>query len=68
MNLEATVFVYERRQPPHDSVVVYLDDANRYDKDPEWFHASTLNPAAWIRHLLNNPKQQADIIRQLTRK
>ena len=61
-NLAATVFVFESTRKPHETHVVYLDQASCYVDHPKWKHTATLDPAAWIEHLMNNPAGRNDQI------
>lgn len=65
--LDATVFVYQSKRKPYKTKCVYIDDAPGYERNPGWKHTATLHPAKWIEHLMNNPKDRAEIIEGLTR-
>ena len=64
-NLAATVFVFEGTRKPHETHVVYLDQASCYVDHPGWKHTATLEPAVWIEHLMNNPADREKQIESL---
>lgn len=57
-NLAATVFIFESTRKPYQTHVVYLDQASNYVDHAGWKHTATLDPAAWIEHLMNNPAER----------
>ena len=61
-NLAATVFVFEGTRKPYETRVVYLDQSSCYLDNPKWKHTATLDPAAWIEHLMNNPAERNEQI------
>jgi len=57
-NPAATVCVFKCTQKPYETHVVYFNQASCYLDNPKWKHTLTLTPAAWIKHLLNNPAKR----------
>jgi len=64
--VEGIVFVYESTRKPYRTLCVYLGekpiDRNR------WTHVATIDPAAWIENLINNPKDRERHIEELMNK
>ena len=54
MNLSSMLFVYVRLGVV---VVNYIVDAKEYDDNPEWEHIATLEPRAYVEHLLNSDSE-----------
>ena len=57
--IEATVFVYIKGD---EIITTYIDEASKYEFDPDYVHIATLNPRLWIKHALQeNPKLLKDL-------
>jgi len=60
MDLSSMLFVYVRLGAV---VVTYLDDAKEYEDHPEWEHIATLEPRAYVEHLLNDDSETLNRLR-----
>jgi len=59
MNFDAIVYVFQQRRKPYKTRCVYYAEAKDLEKDKRYRHTATLNPAQWIEHFMNNPKDRA---------
>jgi len=63
MNHEAVTFIYWR---DGKATCLYPDAARRMVGDKNYKHVATINPALWIQHFLNNPKERRRQIKSIS--
>jgi len=63
VNFAAITFVYQQTREPFKTKCVYMNDEH---PKKGWKHVATINPAAWIELLMNNPADRQLQIEQLS--
>ena len=66
MNTKSVVFVYQYART-HKARCLYYYEVHgiQLKKRTPWKHVATLDPAAWIQYLLNNPDDRTNQIEGL---